>query len=166
MGWVIPSHSNAEFVAAMEKVLDVYRRPYDASHPVVCMDETPRQPIGQTRQSIPANPGRPVREDYEYERLGVRNIFMANEPLAGRRITKVTERKTKINWAHFIEDIAKQYPAAEHITLVMDNLNTHTPASLYEASRPGSLKRFGIDSSSSTRPSLAAGSTWLRSNST
>ena len=140
MGWVIPPDGNAEFVAAMEKVLDVYRCPYDASHPVVCMDETPRQLIGQTRESIPAGPGQPAREDYEYERLGVCNVFMANEPLAGRRITKVTERKTKIDWAHFIDDIAKQYPVAERITLVMDNLNTHTPASLYEAFAPEQAK--------------------------
>ena len=140
MGWVIPPDGNAEFVAAMEKVLDVYRCPYDASHPVVCMDETPRQLIGQTRESIPAGPGQPARQDYEYERLGVCNVFMANEPLAGRRITKVTERKTKIDWAHFIDDIAKQYPVAERITLVMDNLNTHTPASLYEAFAPEQAK--------------------------
>jgi hypothetical protein len=133
VGWVIPPESNAEFVAAMENVLDVYRRPYNAARPVVCMDETPRQLIGQVRKPIPAKPGQPEREDYEYERLGTCNVFMANEPLAGQRMTKVTERKTKIDWAHFIRDIAQKYPAAERITLVMDNLNTHAPASLYEA---------------------------------
>jgi hypothetical protein len=127
-------------VAAMERVLDVYRRPFDASHPVVCMDETPRQLIGQTRESMAARPGHPERQDYEYERLGVCNVFMANEPLAGRRMTQVTERKTRIDWAHFIDDIAKQYPAAKRITLVMDNLNTHTPASLYEAFTPERAK--------------------------
>jgi hypothetical protein len=124
----------------MERVLDVYRRPFDASHPVVCMDETPRQLIAQTRESMAARPGHPERQDYEYERLGVCNVFMANEPLAGRRITKVTERRTKIDWAYFIDDIAKQYPAAKRITLVMDNLNTHTPASLYEAFTPERAK--------------------------
>jgi len=124
----------------MERVLDVYRRPYDAAHPLVCMDETPRQLIGCTRESIAPAPGRPAREDYEYERLGVCNVFMACEPLAGRRLTKVTERKTKTDWAHFIEDIANQYPQAERITLVMDNLNTHSPASLYESFAPEKAK--------------------------
>lgn len=124
----------------MEKVLDIYRLPFDASHPVVCMDETPRQLIAQTRESMAARPGHPERQDYEYERRGVCNVFMANEPLAGRRITKVTERKTRIDWAHFVDDIARHYPAAKRITLVMDNLNTHTPASLYEAFPPERAK--------------------------
>lgn len=124
----------------MEKVLDVYRRPYDAIRPLVCMDETPRQLIGQTRSPVPPKPGQPAREDYEYERLGVCNVFMACEPLAGRRMTKVTERKTKVDWAIFIDDIARQYPEAERITLVMDNLNTHTPASLYETFAPDKAK--------------------------
>jgi len=124
----------------MENVLDVYRRPYDAAHPVVCMDETPRQLIRQTRDSVPAAPGRPAREDYEYERCGVCNVFMANEPLAGRRITKVTERKTRVDWAHFLQDIAGSYPDAQRITLVMDNLNTHSAASLYEAFEPEQAK--------------------------
>lgn len=137
---MIPPQANAEFVAAMENVLDVYRRPYDASRPLVCMDETPRQLIGQTRVPVPAKPGQPAREDYEYERLGVCNVFMACEPLAGRRMTQVTERKTKTDWAYFIDDIAKNYPEAERITLVMDNLNTHTPASLYETFAPDKAK--------------------------
>ena len=124
----------------MEKVLDVYRRPYDAIRPLVCMDETPRQLIGQTRSPVPPKPRQPAREDYEYERLGVCNVFMACEPLAGRRMTKVTERKTKVDWAIFIDDIARQYPEAERITLVMDNLNTHTPASLYETFAPDKAK--------------------------
>lgn len=124
----------------MENVLDVYRRPYDAARPLVCMDETPRQLIGQTRVPVPAKPGQLAREDYEYERLGVCNVFMACEPLAGRRMTQVTERKTKLDWAHFIDDIAKHYPEAERITLVMDNLNTHTAGSLYEAFAPDKAK--------------------------
>ncbi len=124
----------------MEKVLDVYRRPYDAIRPLVCMDETPRQLIGQTRSPVPPKPRQPAREDYEYERLGVCNVFMACEPLAGRRMTEVTERKTKVDWAIFIDDIARQYPEAERITLVMDNLNTHTPASLYETFAPDKAK--------------------------
>ena len=124
----------------MENVLEVYRRPYDAARPLVCMDETPRQLIGQTRVPVPAKPGQLAREDYEYERLGVCNLFMACEPLAGRRMTQVTERKTKLDWAHFIDDIAKHYPEAERITLVMDNLNTHTAGSLYEAFAPDKAK--------------------------
>ena len=137
---MIAPEANAEFVANMERVLDVYRRPHDAAHPVVCMDETPRQLIGQTRQSIAAKSGQPQREDYEYERLGVCNVFMACEPLAGWRLTKVTQRRTKIDWAHFVQDIASSYPQAERITLVMDNLNTHTAASLYEAFAPEQAK--------------------------
>ena len=137
---MIAPEASAQFVANMERVLDVYRRPYDAAHPVVCMDETPRQLIGQTRQAIAATPGQPEREDYEYQRLGVCNVFMACEPLAGQRLTKVTERRTKIDCAHFIADIAAHYPTAQRITLVMDNLNTHTPASLYEAFAPDKAK--------------------------
>lgn len=137
---MIAPEASAEFVAHMERVLDVYRRPYDAANPVVCMDETPRQLIGQTREPIAATPGQSEREDYEYSRLGVCNVFMACEPLAGRRMTKVTERRTKTDWAHFIEDIAAHYPQAQRITLVMDNLNTHNPASLYEAFPPERAK--------------------------
>jgi hypothetical protein len=137
---VIPPEANAEFVAAMEHVLDVYKRPYDPTHPVICMDETPRQLIGQVRDPIAATAGQPMREDCEYERLGVCNVFMACEPLAGQRMTKVTERRTKVDWAHFINDIAGQYPDAERITLVMDNLNTHKPGSLYEAFAPEQAK--------------------------
>ena len=121
---MIPPRRNADFAAGMERVLDVYRRPYDANFPVVCMDETPRQLIGETRTPVPPAPGRAAREDYEYRRLGTCNVFMATEPLAGRRQTKVTERRTKTDWARFLRDIAAQYPDATRITLVMDNLNT------------------------------------------
>ena len=137
---MIAPQASAAFVAAMEKVLDLYSRPYDAKHPVVCMDETPRQLIRETREPIPAAPGRPERHDYEYERCGVCNVFMASEPLAGRRLTKVTERRTKLDWAVFVQDIAASYLDAERITLVMDNLNTHTPGSLYEAFTPEKAK--------------------------
>lgn len=137
---MIAPEASAEFVANMERVLDVYRRPYDAANPVVCMDETPRQLIGQTRELIAATPGQPEREDYEYRRLGVCNVFMACEPLAGRRMTQVTERRTKTDWANFVEDIATSYPDAQRITLVMDNLNTHTPGSLYETFPPDKAK--------------------------
>nr|WP_181374849.1 IS630 family transposase [Polaromonas sp. H6N] len=140
VGWVIVPQASAAFVAAMEQVLDIYSRPYDARNPVVCMDETPRQLIRETRAPIAAAPGRPERHDYEYERCGVCNVFMASEPLAGRRLSKVTERRTKLDWALFVQDIAERYPEAERITLVMDNLNTHTPGSLYEAFSPEQAK--------------------------
>ncbi len=124
----------------MEKVLDVYRRPYDAAFPVVCMDETPRQLIGETRQPVAMAPGRQARQDYEYRRCGTCNVFMATEPLAGKRMTKVTERKTKIDWAQFLADIAGRYQDATTITLVMDNLSTHRPGALYEAYPPDEAK--------------------------
>ena len=106
------------------------------------MDETPRELIRETREPVAAAPGRPERQDYEYEyeRCGVCNVFMASEPLAGQRLTKVTERRTKANWAVFLQDIAASYPDAERITRVMDNQNTHTPASLYEAFAPEKAK--------------------------
>ncbi|OKY74221.1 MAG: IS630 family transposase [Desulfobulbaceae bacterium DB1] len=124
----------------MEKVLDVYRRPLDPLHPVVCMDESPKQLIGETRCPIPASPGQPARHDYEYCRRGVCNIFLACEPLAGKRMVTITERKTKPDWALFLEEIASQYNNAEKITLVMDNLNTHEPGSLYETFAPEKAK--------------------------
>lgn len=117
----------------MERVLDVYRRPLDLVRPVVCMDETPRQLTGETRRPIPAGPGRPERVDYEYERCGTCVVFMASEPLAGRRYTRVTNRRIKIDWAHFLQYISEQYPQAELVTLVMDNLNIYTPGALYQA---------------------------------
>jgi hypothetical protein len=124
----------------MEMVLDVYKRPYDARYPVVCMDESPKQLIAETKTPIPAAPGRPYRSDYEYKRCGVCNIFMASEPLAGKRMVKVTERKTKSDWAQFLEEIADQHQEAERITLVMDNLNTHTPGAFYETFCPDKAK--------------------------
>ncbi len=124
----------------MEKVLDVYRRPYDAAFPVVCMDETPRQLIRETRVPVPMGPGWPARHDYEYLRCGTCNVFMATEPLAGKRMTKVTARRTKTDWAQFLADIAARYRDATRITLVMDNLNTHRPGALYEAYPPAQAK--------------------------
>jgi hypothetical protein len=116
----------------MEKVLDVYKRPYDERHPVVCMDESPKQLIGESKTPVKAKPGSVEKHDYEYVRNGVCNIFMSNEPLAGKRLVKVTERKQKPDWALFVEEIAGQYPHAERITLVMDNYDTHKPGSLYD----------------------------------
>ena len=137
---MIPPQGNADFAAAMEKVLDVYRRPYDAAFPVVCMDETPRQLLRETRVPIPGRRGRSARHDYEYQRCGTCNVFMATEPLAGKRMTKVTERKTKLDWAQFLADIAARYEHATTITLVMDNLSTHRPGALYEAYPPAQAK--------------------------
>lgn len=139
MQWVIPPGHNGEFVALMEQVLDAYKRPYDPLRPLVCMDESPRQLIRSTRLPLVV-PGQPEREDYEYERCGVCNIFMAVEPLAGKRLVRVTERKTRTDWAHFLEELASTYEHAEKITLVMDNLNTHTPGSLYETFSPARAK--------------------------
>ena len=124
----------------MEKVLDVYKRPHDPLHPVVCMDESPKQLIAETRIPIPASPGQPEKHDYEYKRCGMCNIFIACEPLAGNRMLKVTERKTKQDWAYFMEEIAHQYEMAKKITIVMDNLNTHEPGSFYEAFPPDKAK--------------------------
>ncbi len=138
--WVIPPEQNGDFVAQMERVLDVYKRPYDPRRPVVCMDESPRQLIRETRLPLVAGRGVAARYDYEYERCGVCNVFMAVEPLAGKRTVRITERKTKTNWAHFLETIAGQYRRAEKITLVMDNLNTHGPGALYETFAPSVAK--------------------------
>ncbi len=124
----------------MEQVLDVYKRPYDERFPVVCMDESPRQLIAEAKAPIPAMSGRSARYDYEYKRCGMCNIFMANEPLAGVRMVEVTEHKTKVDWALFVEKIACRYRQAEKIILVMDNLNTHTAGSLYEAFPPKKAK--------------------------
>ena len=163
---MIAPQASAAFVAAMEMVLDIYSRPIDAKRPVVCMDETPRQLIRETREPIAATPGWPGRHDCEYERCGVCNVFMAGEPLAGRRLTKVTERRTNADWAVFVQDIAASCPDTESITRVMDNLNTHSPGSLCEAFTPKWPRRCGTASSSSTHPGMAAGSIWPRSRST
>jgi hypothetical protein len=127
----------------MEQVLDVYKRPYSRKYPVVCMDESPKQLIRETRVPIMMRPGRELRCDYEYERCGVCNIFMVNEPLLGKRYVKVTNRKTKQDWAELLREIADElYPKAGKITLVMDNLATHTPGALYEAFPAEEAKRI------------------------
>lgn len=124
----------------MELVLDVYKQTYDPMRPVICMDETPKQLIKETRTPIKAQPGQLGKYDYEYKRCGVCSIFLANEPLVGKRYVKVSERRTKKDWAKFIEELSKKYPEAEKITLVMDNLNTHKPGSLYEIFNPEKAK--------------------------
>lgn len=137
---MIPPKQSSEFVARMEVVLDVYKRPYDANNPVICMDETPKQLIGETRIPIPQCPGTPAKHDYEYKRNGVCNIFMASEPLIGKRYAKVTGYKKKEDWAIFMKSIADNYKDASKITLVMDNYGTHTMGSFYEVFPPEEAK--------------------------
>ena len=121
----------------MEDVLEVYHRPYDAERPVVCMDECSKQLIGEVREPLPPKPGHVAKQDSEYERRGTANVFMAVEPLAGQRTTQVTERRTRVDWARFVHMLLLTvYPLAEKVVLVMDNLNTHGIASLYEAFAP------------------------------
>ena len=118
----------------MEDVLGVYTRPHDPRRPQVCLDETSRQLLGEVNPPRPLAPGRPARQDYEYQRGGVCNLFLVCEPLAGWRHVTCRQRRTRIDWAHCIKDLVEvHYPDAEQIVLVQDNLNTHTPASLYEA---------------------------------
>lgn len=127
----------------MEDVLEFYQRPYDPLRPVVCLDEQSKQLIRETRTRVPAASGRPARVDYEYERAGTANLFMIFEPLAGWRHVKVTKRRTKIDFAHMIRELVDDhYADVEKIVLVMDNLNTHKPASLYEAFEPAEARRL------------------------
>jgi transposase len=126
----------------MEQVLDVYKIPYDKHFPVVCMDESPKQLIKETRIPINMKPGQEKKVDCEYERCGVCNIFMANEPLLGKRHVEVKSSKTKRDWAFFIRGLAdRHYASATKIRLVMDNLNTHSPSALYEVFEPNEAKR-------------------------
>lgn len=140
-GWLIPAKQSADFVANMENVLDIYKRPYSSDYPVVCMDESPKQLIAETRIAEKMKDGSKL-VDYEYARKGVCNIFIANEPLVGKRTIKITERKTKKDWAEFIKEIAEGYKDAKKITLVMDNLNTHKASSLYDRFEPEEAKRI------------------------
>jgi hypothetical protein len=117
----------------MENVLDIYERPYDPSHPVVCFDERPCQLLGDVLMPIPMKPGRVERQDYHYKRNGTCAVLMAVEPLAGRRVATVTERKTKKDYAKYMKALAASYQDADKIVLVQDNLNTHNPSSFYEA---------------------------------
>ena len=141
--WVIPPKANAAFVAAMEDVLDVYTRPHDPACPLVCLDETSKQLVAETRTPEPMRAGQPARHDYEYKRNGAANLFMLFAPLEGWRHVEVTERRTAIDYAHVLRDLADiHFPKAEKIVLVQDNLNTHTPASLYEAFEPAEARRI------------------------
>ena len=138
--WCIAERS-AEFVAKMEDVLDVYQRPYDPLIPVICIDETNKQLIVETR--IPCEPSQPERVDYEYERNGVLNVFMISEPLAGRRDTIINETRTAVDFAHVLKHTSDVlHPRAEKIVLVTDNLNIHETASLYKAFPPDEAHRI------------------------
>ncbi len=117
----------------MEQVLDIYEQPSDPLRPVVCFDERPCQLLGDILMPLPMKPGRVERQDYHYERKGTAVVLMAAEPLAGRRIVKVTEQKTKKDYAEFMKELSSHYPDANKIVLIQDNLNTHNPSSFYES---------------------------------
>jgi hypothetical protein len=127
----------------MEDVLDIYATPYDPRRPQVCFDEHMVQLISEKRQPLPAKPGRPERYDYEYKREGTRNLFLFFQPLAGWRHVRVTKQRTKLDFAPCMQYLVDElFPEAERIVLVLDNLNTHTPAALYEAFEPAEAKRI------------------------
>jgi len=127
----------------MEEVLEVYTQPYNPNRPQVCMDETSKQLLSDLREPISVQPGQPRREDYEYKREGVADLFMFFEPLAGKRFVKVTDQRTRKDWAHAMQELSDViYPQAEKIVIVMDNLNTHSPASFYETFEPEEARRL------------------------
>ena len=140
---MLPKAGDAEFVCAMEDVLEVYTREYDPEHPVVCVDEASKQLVADVTPPVPMQPGQPARQDYEYERCGTANLFMAFEPLAGRRQVKVTARRTSADFAELLRDLSDvHYPQAHKIVLVMDNLNTHKLSVLYQVFSPQAARRL------------------------
>lgn len=141
--WVIPPEADAEFAAHMENVLETYAKPYDRAHPVLCMDEQPVQLIKETRQPIAATAEHPRRVDYEYERAGTANIFMFTEPLSGWREATARESKTKVDWALEVARLLEgRYRHCDQVTLVSDNLNTHTMGAFYEAFPPERARKL------------------------
>jgi hypothetical protein len=141
--WLIPPKHNAAFVAAMEDILAVYARPVDAARPLVCFDEAGKDLKAHTRSPQPAAPGQLAREDSEYARAGSRNLFLSYAPYLGWRHLAITERRTAVDFAHAIRDLVdQQFPQAERIVLVTDQLNTHRPASLYQAFPPAEAWRL------------------------
>lgn len=141
--WVIPPEADAEFAANMEQVLETYQKPYDPAHPVVCMDEQPVQLVKETRQPIPATKDRPRRVDYEYERNGTASIFMFAEPLAGWRQATARDQRTKSDWAQEVAGLLDgRYADCKRITLVCDNLNTHTVGAFYEVFEPAKAREY------------------------
>lgn len=140
--WCIPA-ANAEFVYRMEDVLDVYKRPMDPKRPLVCFDESPEQLVSETRQALPMRPGQLEKYDYEYRREGVANLFMFFAPLLNWRNVKVTKQRTKVDWAYCMCDLVDvHFPQAEKVVIVQDQLNTHSPACLYEVFAPAEAKRI------------------------
>jgi DDE superfamily endonuclease len=141
--WVIPPEANGEFVANMEEVLETYAKPYDKRFPVVCMDEQPVQLLTETRVPIAATKSHPRRVDYEYERAGTASIFMFCEPLSSWREVHVRPQRTKIDWAIEVEQLLRtRYAKAERVTLVCDNLNTHTRGAFYDAFPPDKAREI------------------------
>lgn len=141
---MLSKQHDADYVSAMEDVLEVYQRASDPQRPVVCVDEATKQLVADVTPPLPMEPGQPVRQDYEYERRGTANLFMVFEPLAGRRRVKVTDRRTQVDFAQVLRDIADvHYPEAEKIVLVMDNLNTHKLSVLYAVFPPAEARRLG-----------------------
>lgn len=139
--WCIPPKQSAEFVYQMEDILEVYRRPHDPKRPVICMDESLKQVVGESCEPLPPRPGAVERYDHVYVRNGVAHLFLASEPLTGWRHIELTEHRCRGDWARFIQSLAQgRYREAERIGLVMDQLNTHSPASLYEAFPPDEAK--------------------------
>jgi transposase len=127
----------------MEEVLEIYKLPYDAKRPVLCMDEMPKQLLADTQEPTKCEAGKPAREDYEYKRNGVEDLFMVFEPLQGKRFVEVEDQRRRIEWAHFMKFISDElHPEAEKIVVVLDNLNTHTPASFYQVFEPAEARRL------------------------
>jgi hypothetical protein len=141
--WCIPPKANAAFVAQMEDVLDVYCRPLDPKYPQVCFDESSKQQVKEVRTPLPVIPGEPLRYDTEYERNGVSNLFMFFAPLLNWRHVKVTDQRTARDWAECMRELVDvHFPEAERIVVVLDNLNTHTPAALYATFEAAEAKRI------------------------
>jgi hypothetical protein len=141
--WVIPPKSDAEFIASMEEILDTYEEPYDADHPVLCMDEQPVQLHKETRKPIPATKNHARRVDYEYERCGTACVFMFTEPLSGWRQATVRPRRTKVDWALEMASLLDtRYKNVQKVILVSDNLNTHTKGAFYEVFSPAKARAY------------------------
>jgi hypothetical protein len=141
--WCIPPKEDAAFVCNMEDVLEVYKRPYDPKRPLICMDEMPKQLLADLREPIAVGPGHSARSDYEYQRNGVADLFMLCEPLQGKRFIQVEKQRRRIEWAQVMRYLADElYPEAERIVVVMDNLNTHTPAAFYQVYEPEEARRL------------------------
>jgi len=141
--WCIPPDANAAFVCCMEDILTLYTQPEDPKRPLVCMDEVPKQLLSDVRDPIPAQPGQSERVDYAYQRNGVANLFMFFEPFRGQRHVKVTHTRTRLDWAKAMRELSDEiHPQAEKIVVVLDNLNTHTPAAFYLAFEPEEARRL------------------------